>query len=64
MTSSEKRNETRKRHDEAQRAKDREKIEIRAKMKSSCLSILDDPTLTAKERFEVLKILHDLTEGR
>ena len=56
--------ETRKRHEEARKAKDQERKEIREKMTKSCLSILDDPGLTPGERLEALKILHNLTEGR
>lgn len=64
MTPSEKAKETRKRHEEARKAKDQEKREIREKLTKGCLSILDDPRLTPGERLEALKILHDLTEGR
>lgn len=56
--------ETRKRHEEARKAKDQKKREIREKMTKSCLSILDDPDLTPDERLETLKILRNLTEGR
>lgn len=64
MTPTEKAKETRKRHEEARRAKDQEAKEIRERMKNGCLSILDDPRLTPGERLEALKILHDLTKGR
>lgn len=64
MTPAEKAKETRKRHEEARRAKDQEAKEIRERMKNGCLSILDDPRLTPGERLEALKILHDLTKGR
>lgn len=64
MTPTEKAKETRKRHEEARRAKDQEAKEIRERMKNGCLSILDDPRLTPGKRLEALKILHDLTKGR
>lgn len=64
MTPTEKAKETRKRHEEARKAKDQEAKEIREKLKKGCLSILEDPRLTPGERLEALKILHDLTKGR
>ena len=64
MTPAEKAKETRKRHEEARKAKNQERKEIREKMTKSCLSILGDPSLTPGERLEALKILRDLTEGR
>jgi len=64
MTPTEKAVETRKRNAEARKKKDREKIEIRERLKEGCLSILEDPRLTPGERLEALNILHDLTRGR
>ncbi len=64
MTPTEKAVETRKRNSEARKKKDREKIEIRERLKEGCLSILEDPRLTPGERLEALNILHDLTRGR
>ena len=64
MTPTEKAKETRKRHLEARKAKDLESKELREKLKTSCLSILEDPRLTPGERLEALKILHDLEKGR
>ena len=64
MTPTEKAVETRRKNAEARKKKDREKVEIRERLKEGCLSILEDPRLTPGERLETLKILHDLTEGR
>lgn len=64
MTPSEKAKETRKRHEEARKAKDREKIQIREKMKDACLHVLDDPSASSADRMKAVEILHDLTEGR
>ena len=64
MTPTEKAKETRKRHLEARKAKDLESKELREKLKTGCLSILEDPRLTPGERLEALKILHDLEKGR
>ena len=64
MTPTEKAVETRRKNAEARKKKDREKVEIRERLKEGCLSILEDPRLTPGERLKTLKILHDLTEGR
>ena len=63
MTSSEKAKETRKRHEEARKAKDLAKTEIQEKMKESCLRILDDPSASSADRIKAVEILHDLTKG-
>ena len=64
MTPAEKAVETRKRNSEARKQKDREKIEIRKKMKENCLRVLDDPSASSADRMKAVEILHDLTEGR
>ena len=64
MSPADKAKETRRRHEEARRAKDQERIEITEKLKKSCLSLMDDLRLTPGERLEATKILHDLTKGR
>ena len=64
MTPAEKARETRKRNDEARRAKEREKIQIRKKLKENCLRVLDDPSASSADRMKAIEILHDLTEGR
>lgn len=64
MTPTEKAKETRKRHEEARKAKEREKIQIRKKMKENCLRVLDDPSASSADRMKAIEILHDLTEGR
>ena len=64
MSPADKARETRKRHEEARRAKERERIEVTETLKKSCLLLLEDPRLTPGERLEATKILHDLTKGR
>lgn len=64
MSPADKARETRRRHEEARRAKDQERIEITEKLTKSCLSLLEDPRLTPGERLEATRILHDLTKGR
>lgn len=64
MTPSEKAQETRKLHREAQRAKERERKETREKMKKGCLMILDDPDISSGERLEALRLLNGLLKER
>lgn len=64
MSPADKAKETRRRHEEARRAKERETIEVTEKLKKSCLSLMDDLRLTPGERLEATRILHDLTKGR
>lgn len=64
MTSAEKATETRKRHEETRKAKDRERIELRGKMISTCLHVLDDPSASSADKIKAVEILHDLTKGR
>ena len=56
--------ETRRKHEEARRAKEQKRKEIREKMIKGCLQVLEDPRTSPADRVEALKILHDLTEGR
>ena len=64
MAPAEKAVETRKRNSEARKQKDREKVEIRKKMKENCLRVLDDPSVSSADRMKAVEILHDLTKGR
>lgn len=64
MTPTEKAIETRRKHKEAQRARYREEIEIREKMKENCLRVLDDPSASSADRMKAVEILHDLEKGR
>lgn len=64
MTPAEKARETRKRHREAQRQAALEGKMLRARLKDSCLSILNDKESTRKERFRATEILYELTKGR
>ena len=64
MSPADKARETRRRHEAARRAKDRERIEVTEKIKKSCLQLLEDPRLSPGERLEATKILYSLTEGR
>ena len=63
MTPSEKAKETRKRNVEARKAKEREKREIREKMKENCLQVLDDPSASSVDRMKAVEILRDLEKG-
>ena len=49
MTPAEKAVETRKRNSEARKQKDREKVEIRKKMKENCLRVLDEKEILKHE---------------
>lgn len=64
MAPAEKAVETRKRNSEARKQKDREKVEIRKKMKENCLRVLDDPSASSADRMKAVEILHALTKGR
>lgn len=64
MTPGEKARETRARNREAQKEKDLERREIREKMKSACLRILDDPEASSADQLKATQILYKLTEGR
>lgn len=64
MTPAEKARETRKRHKEAQRQAALEAKMLRAKMKDGCLSLLNDPKATAREKLRATEILYELTKGR
>lgn len=64
MTSGEKAAQTRRKHTEARRVREREAVTIREKLKKSCLSLLEDPGVTPGERLEATRILHDLIKGR
>jgi len=63
MTSAEKAVETRKRNEEARKQKERDKVEVREKMKDACLRVLDDPKASSSDRIKAVEILHDLTKG-
>ena len=56
--------ETRRRHEEARRAKEQKRKEIREKMIKGCLQVLEDPRTSPAKRVEALKIIYALTEGR
>ena len=64
MTPAEKARETRKVHAEAQKAKERERIEIREKMKKTCLNVVDDPSASSADKMDAIRILHALIKGR
>ena len=64
MTPTEKANQTRQLHKQAQKAKEEEAREIRSKLIDGCLMVLDDKFISASERLEALKILHSLTKVR
>ena len=64
MTPEEKARETRRRHSDSRREKEREKIEIRKKMTKSCLQVLDDPEASSHDKMKAIEILHDMDKGR
>ncbi len=64
MTPAEKARETRKNHAEAQKAKERERIEIREKMKKTCLNVVDDPSASSADKMDAIRILHALMKGQ
>lgn len=64
MTPTEKARTTRKKNDEARKAKAQEVKEIREKLKKSCLTLLDDPNTSPAERLRATEILHELIKGR
>ena len=64
MSPADKAKETRRRHEEARRAKEREQIEIREKMKRTCVRVMDDPSASSADKIKAVEILHDLTKGR
>ena len=63
MTQSEKAVETRKKNSEARKAKDREKREIREKMRKTCVRVIDDPSASSADKIRAVEILHDLLKG-
>lgn len=44
--------------------KEREPYEIREKMKTACLRVLNDPTASSAETIKALEIMDDLRKGR
>lgn len=60
MTPNEKAVETRREHKEAQKAKERERREIREKMKKTCLRVIDDPSASSADKIKAVEILQDL----
>lgn len=64
MTPAEKARETRKIHAEAQKTKERERIEIREKMKKTCLNVVDDPSASSADKMDAIRILHALMKGQ
>lgn len=64
MSPADKAKETRRRHEEARRAKEREQIEIREKMKRTCVRVMDDPSASSADKIKAVEIFHDLTKGR
>lgn len=64
MTPSEKAVQTRQLHKQKQKEKANQEKEIREKLINGCLTVLDDPTISATERLEALRILHAVTKGR
>ena len=64
MTPEERARQTRKKHTEARKRKENEEKRLRESMKRSCQTMIEDLSLSPKERLEALKILHELTKGR
>ena len=60
MTPSQKAQETRKRHREAQRAKEAESRELKAKIKSGLLSVVESKEAKPEEKLEASKLLMEL----
>lgn len=60
MTPNEKAVETRKKNSEARKAKERERREIREKMKKTCLRVIDDPSAVSADKIKAVEILQDL----
>lgn len=64
LSPAEKAARTRRKHERSRRAKEREAVTIREKLKKSCISLLEDSRATPGERLEATRILHELTKGR
>lgn len=60
MTPSQKAQITRKKHREAQRAREAESRELKAKLKESLLTVVDNKEATPAEKLEASKLLIEL----
>ena len=64
MTPTQKAIETRRKHAEARKQKDRKMKEIQEKMIDTCLHVLDDASASSDDKMRAVEILHDLSEKR
>ena len=60
MTPSQKAQITRKKHREAQRAREAESREVKAKLKASLLTVVDNEEASPAEKLEASKLLMEL----
>ena len=64
MTPAQKAIETRRKHAEARKQKDRKMKEIQEKMIDTCLHVLDEASASSADKMRAVEILHDLSEKR
>ena len=62
MTPSQKAKITRQKHREAQRAKEAESREVKAKLKASLLTVVDNEEATPAEKLEASRLILDIDE--